>query len=77
MVCDTSHQHDDPIKSGRITILSNHWDIFSLDSRRIVREKMKVLFLTLLLAVVCAAQEDEAEQNLSEVPGTVLSGRRP
>ena len=71
MVCDTSHQHDDPIKSGRITTLSNHWDIFSLDRRRTVTDKMKVLFLTLLLAVVYAAQEEEAEQSLSEVPGTV------
>ncbi|CAM9217248.1 unnamed protein product [Rangifer tarandus platyrhynchus] len=30
---------------------------------------MKVLFLTLLLAVVCAAQEEEAEQSLSELSG--------
>ncbi|XP_040121308.1 odorant-binding protein-like [Oryx dammah] len=30
---------------------------------------MKVLFLTLLLGVVCAAQEEEAEQNLSEASG--------
>ncbi|MXQ99682.1 hypothetical protein E5288_WYG020607 [Bos mutus] len=30
---------------------------------------MKVLFLTLLLGVVCAAQEEEAEQNLSELSG--------
>ncbi|OWJ99551.1 hypothetical protein Celaphus_00010175, partial [Cervus elaphus hippelaphus] len=35
---------------------------------------MKVLFLTLFLAVVCAAQDEEAEQSLSEVPGT-LSGQ--
>ena len=33
------------------------------------RHKMKVLFLTLLLCVVCAAQEEEAEQSVSEVPG--------
>ena len=30
---------------------------------------MKVLFLTLLLCVVCAAQEEEVEQSVSEVPG--------
>ena len=28
---------------------------------------MKVLFLTFLLGMVCAAQEEEAEQSLSEV----------
>ncbi|XP_043315194.1 odorant-binding protein-like [Cervus canadensis] len=33
------------------------------------RDKMKVLFLTLFLAVVCAAQEEEAEQSLSELSG--------
>ena len=32
---------------------------------------MKVLFLTLLLGLVCAAQEEEAEQSVSEVPGKV------
>ena len=30
---------------------------------------MKVLFLTLLLCVVCAAQDEEAEHSVSEVPG--------
>lgn len=71
MVRGMSHQHKDPIKSGTIPILSNHWDTLRLDRRRTTRDKMKVLFLTLLLGVVCAAQEKEAEQNPSEVPGMV------
>ena len=71
MVRDTSHQQNDPIKSGTIPVLSSHWDTVSLDRQSTTRDKMKVLFLTLLLGVVCAAQEEEAEQNLSEVPGTV------
>ncbi|XP_042097887.1 odorant-binding protein-like isoform X2 [Ovis aries] len=64
-----SHQHKDPIKSGTIPILSNHWDTLRLDRRRTTRDKMKVLFLTLLLGVVCAAQEKEVEQNPSELSG--------
>ena len=71
MVHDTSHQHNDPVKSGTIPVLSSHWDTVSLDRRRTIRDKMKVLFLTLLLGVVCASQEEEAEQSLSEVPGMV------
>ena len=39
------------------------------------RHKIKVLFLALLLGLVCAAQEEEAEQSLSEVPGMVWFGR--
>ena len=38
---------------------------------------MKVLLLTLLLGLVCSAQEEEAEQSASEVPGMVWPGRRP
>ena len=32
---------------------------------------MKLLFLSLLLILVCAAQEEEAQPRLSEVPGMV------
>ena len=34
-------------------------------------KKMKVLFLTLLLGLICSTQEEEGEQSLSEVPGMV------
>ena len=37
---------------------------------------MKTVLLTLLLGLVCAGQEEEAEQSVSEVPGMVWSGRR-
>ena len=37
---------------------------------------MKVLFLTLLLGLVCAAQEKEAEPSASAVSGMVWSRRR-
>ena len=37
---------------------------------------MKVLYLALLLGLLCSAQEEEAEQSVSEVPGMVSSGRR-
>ena len=37
---------------------------------------MKVVFLTLLLGLVCVAQEEEAEQSVSEVPRSFWSGRR-
>ena len=37
---------------------------------------MKVVLLTLLLGLVCAAQEEEAELSASKVPGMVWPGRR-
>ena len=76
-VHDTSHRHNGPIKSGTDSHPLQplgHPQLFQKKNHE--RHKRKVLFLTLLLGVVSATQEEEAEQSLSEVPGMVLSGRR-
>ena len=67
-----SYQCNDPIKSGTNSHPLQplgHPQLFQKKDHE--RYKMKVLFLTLLLGVVCASQEEEAEQSLSEVPGMV------
>ena len=75
----TSSQHDDPIKSG-----TNFHPLQPLGHpqprQKKVRKshKMKVVFLTLLLGLVCAAQEEDAAKSssISEVAGMIWSGTR-
>ena len=68
----TLSQHNDPIKSGTnshpLQPLGHPQPRQKKDHRN---HKMKVVFLTLLLGLVCVAQEEEAEQSVSEVPGMV------
>ena len=73
----TSSQHNDPIKSE-----TNSYPLDPLGEPQPQQEKvhkrhkMKVVFLTVLLGLVCATQEDETVRSASKVPGTVWSGRR-
>ena len=73
----TSSRHNDPVKGGTnshpFQPLGHPQPRQEKDHRR---HEMKVLFLTLLLGLVCATQEKEAEQSFSEVPGKLCSGRR-
>ena len=72
LVHDTSRQHISPIKSGTsfhpLQLLEYPQPRQKKDHGSL---KMKVLFLSLLLGVICAAQEEEAQPSLSEVPGMV------
>ena len=73
----TWSQHNDRIKSG-----TNFHPLQPLghpqpQQKKVhKRHKMKVVFLTLLLGLICAAQEEDAEKSVSEVAGMVWSGRR-
>ena len=61
----TSSQHNDPIKSGTNSHLLQPLAHPQPQQKKDHKShKMKVVFLTLLLGLVCAAQEEEAEQSL-------------
>ncbi|XP_042097888.1 odorant-binding protein-like [Ovis aries] len=70
LVHDASRQHISPIKSGTsfhpLQLLGSPQPRQKKDNESL---KMKVLFLSLLLGVICAAQEEEAQPSLSELSG--------
>ena len=72
MVHGASCQHISPAKSGThfhpLQPLGYPQPRQKKDYRSV---KMKVVFLSVLLVVVCAAQKEEAQPSLSEVPGMV------
>ena len=71
----TSSQHNDPIKSGTNSHLLQPLAHPQPQQKKDHKShKMKVVFLTLLLGLVCAAQEDDAADAariVSEVAGMV------
>lgn len=74
---DSWHQTDITIllKVAPIPTLSNLWDTLSLDRRGTTGDTRR-RFSSSLFSLVWFAQEKDAEQSFSEVPGKLCSGRR-
>ena len=73
----TSSQRDDRIKSDTNSHPLQPLGHPQPQQKKVhKRHKMKVVFLTLLLGLVCAAQEEDTAESASKVAGMVWSGRR-